>query len=72
MSSCSGSCRLHRASTHAAQMQQQLIGTTLQKKQLSIEGVCAVEQVSMKSPSAGEQVIVKPPTGDCCPLPNAL
>jgi len=53
-------------------MQQQLIGTTLQKKQLSIEGVCAVEQVSMKSPSAGEQVIVKPPTGDCCPLPNAL
>lgn len=56
----------------AAQMQQQLIGTTLQKKQLSIEGVCAVEQVSMKSPSAGEQVIVKPPTGDCCPLPNAL
>jgi len=52
MLSCSGSYRLHGASTHAAQMQQRLIGSTLRMKQLCFEGVCAVEQVPMNCPSA--------------------
>ena len=53
-------------------MQQQMVGSALQKKQLCFEGICSVEQVPMKCPSAEKQVTGNPPAGNCFPLPTAL
>ena len=54
MSSCNDSNKLHGASTHAAQVQQRLIGSTLQKKQLCFKGICAVELVTLECIFAGK------------------
>jgi len=58
-------------------MQQRLIGSTLQKKQLCFKAICAVEEVTVKCVFAGKQVTVKSSADcwdcrDCCSLPNAL